>query len=259
MAAGTYSSKVIVLRKTKLGESDLILNLLAEDGSALRAVAKGARKPSNAFAARLELYSVAEVLCSKGRSLDIVQEARLMQANGKLRSDLAYSAGAAPMAELLDKVVQAGLSNPRLFDMTVAAFSCLDSAALETVPALTAAHLLKALAFVGLRPMLTACAVCGSPIAREDAGFLRLSYSEGGVLCDVCASQTGSIAVPSQVCGWAEALLSSTFAQVCGYGLDVEGAFALLGLCKGYIHEHVGSSMKSLDFMLASGLYGPTR
>ena len=55
MASATYTARAIVLRKTKLGESDLIVTLLAQDGSQARAVAKGARKPSSPFAARLEL------------------------------------------------------------------------------------------------------------------------------------------------------------------------------------------------------------
>ncbi len=77
MASATYTARAIVLRKTKLGESDLIVTLLAQDGSQIRAVAKGARKPSSPFAARLELYSSVDLLCSKGRSLDIVKEARI--------------------------------------------------------------------------------------------------------------------------------------------------------------------------------------
>ena len=81
MARPTYTARVIVVRKTKLGESDLILTLLAEDGSQLRAVAKGARKPKSSFASRLELFSVADVLCAKGRSLDVVSEARLVEGN----------------------------------------------------------------------------------------------------------------------------------------------------------------------------------
>ena len=81
MARPTYTARVIVVRKTKLGESDLILTLLAEDGSQLRAVAKGARKPKSSFASRLELFSVADVLCARGRSLDVVSEARLVEGN----------------------------------------------------------------------------------------------------------------------------------------------------------------------------------
>ena len=64
MASPTYTARALVLRKTKLGETDLVLTLLAEDGSQMRAVAKGARKPANAFSARLELYSVVDVLLS---------------------------------------------------------------------------------------------------------------------------------------------------------------------------------------------------
>ena len=39
----TYRTNAIVLDRTKLGEQDLILTLLASDGSEVRAVAKGAR------------------------------------------------------------------------------------------------------------------------------------------------------------------------------------------------------------------------
>ena len=108
MAQATYTARAIVLRKTKLGESDLIVTLLAEDGAQLRAVAKGARKPQSTFAARLELYSVADVLCAKGRSLDIVKEARLVESNERLRRDLEHAACAAPMAELLDREQELG-------------------------------------------------------------------------------------------------------------------------------------------------------
>lgn len=56
MAADTYSLQALVLRKTKLGETDLIVTLLAQDGRQVRAVAKGARKPNSSFASRLEIF-----------------------------------------------------------------------------------------------------------------------------------------------------------------------------------------------------------
>ena len=39
MSQPTYPLRALVLRRTKLGESDLILTLLAADGSLARAVA----------------------------------------------------------------------------------------------------------------------------------------------------------------------------------------------------------------------------
>ena len=52
MGERTRNDRVVVLRKTKLGESDLILTLLSSDGSQIRAVAKGARKPKSPFSTR---------------------------------------------------------------------------------------------------------------------------------------------------------------------------------------------------------------
>ena len=42
----TKRTRALVLDTTKLGEQDLILTLLGETGVQLRAVAKGARKPT---------------------------------------------------------------------------------------------------------------------------------------------------------------------------------------------------------------------
>ena len=43
--AKAYNERCIVLKHTKLGETDAIVTMLASDGSQVRAVAKGLRKP----------------------------------------------------------------------------------------------------------------------------------------------------------------------------------------------------------------------
>ena len=85
MASRSYSVRALVLRRTKLGESDVICTLLSCDGSQIRAVAKGARKPSSSFASRLEVYSVCDLLLCQGKTLDIVKEARLLEGNEHLK------------------------------------------------------------------------------------------------------------------------------------------------------------------------------
>lgn len=256
MASATFSTRVIVLKKTKLGESDLILSLLAADGSQLRAVAKGARKPGNPFASRLELYSCAEILCSKGRNLDIVKEARLIEGNEKLRSEIEYSAGAAPMAELLDKITQNDLEEAKLFEMTKVAFSALASAEVDAIPSLTAAHLLKTLAFAGLRPSFAACAVCGSEIGELQAGeLISLSYREGGLLCSRCDSAHDSVRLDAGIIAWGQYLITTPFAQIVAENMNSRDAFAVLHFCQAWIREHLGIQLKSMRFLLTSGLF----
>ena len=154
MAQPTYSLRALVLRRTKLGESDLILTLLSEDGSQKRAVAKGARRPKSSFAARTEPFCVIDALCATGRSLDILKEARLVAAHDVLRCNLEASAAAAPVAELLARMSQRDLANPRLFQSAMRVLDAMDGADDNHCAALSAAELLKILAFSGLRPSL---------------------------------------------------------------------------------------------------------
>ena len=257
MASPTYTARALVLRKTKLGETDLVLTLLAEDGSQMRAVAKGARKPANAFSARLELYSVADVLCSKGRSLDVVCEARLLESNERVRLDLEHAAAAAPMAELLDRVTQDGLESPKLFACTRAAFACMGGLDACQVPSVCAAHLLKTLAFSGLRPSLDSCAACGGPVASADvAGDVYVSFREGGVVCAACRTQVDATFVPASTVAWMRFLLGATFAEVVESGMGLDSAFSVLRFCQEWVREHVGASLKSLNFLFSCGLYG---
>ncbi len=64
----TYRTKALVLDKTKLKETDLILTLVDERGRQIRAVAKGARKPGGRLAARCELFCTVDLLIARGRS-----------------------------------------------------------------------------------------------------------------------------------------------------------------------------------------------
>ena len=78
----TYRDEVVVLRTHKLGEADRIVTLLSRRHGKVRAVAKGVRRTSSRFGARLEPFMVADVLLYQGRSLDIVQQADSLGARG---------------------------------------------------------------------------------------------------------------------------------------------------------------------------------
>ncbi len=256
MAQETYAARVIVLRKTKLGEADLILTMLAENGSQIRAVAKGARKPAGSFAARLELYSVVDALLARGRTLDIVKEARLVESNEALRRDMEHAAAAAPMAELLDRETQMGLENPQLFALTRAAFSCLGGVGADKAPLICAAHLLKALAFAGLRPNLGTCVTCGASVSLEGPeGLVHVSYREGGTICRTCSAHVETVMVPVSTINAVNALISSTFSELTVLDMDVSSSFAVLRFCQQWIREHVGANLKSLSFLFTCGMF----
>ena len=249
MASKTYSENVIVLRKTRLRESDLILTMLAEDGRQVRAVAKGALKPTGSFASRLELYSQASVLLVEGRSLDIVKEARLVDAHAPLRFDYVRSVCAAPVAELLAIATQDELPVPRLFPMTQAALACLANAPESIARIVMAAFLLKAASVLGFRPSFTICAECGAQVALGETGPSWFSHAAGGVLCADCAAYSEARTYPATTLAWANALMHSTFAQIAEFEADETTTRAVLVLVQAWIETHIGS-LRSLPFVL---------
>ncbi len=290
MARPTYRSRVLVLKKTNLGETDLILTMLEEDGSQLRAVAKGARKPKSSFAARLDLFCVCDVLAAPGRSLDVISEARLVEAHMPLKTDIARVAAAAPVLESLTRTTQEGLPVPRLFDMAAAVLaaqaalgasagesgaaaaasaappsvsSALTAARDAAVPALTAAFLVKLFAILGFRPLFDACVSCGAPVApaapgapvAAEGGTCDFSFTGGGVVCSDCSPGTDSVRMPAATLKWAKRFLSSTFEQVILAQPPLDASFAVLEFCQSWLGAQLGLNLKSLAYLLSSGLY----
>ena len=256
MAPNTYKTRAIILRKTKLGETDLIVTVLMEDGSLGKLVAKGARKPTSSFAARLELYRTVNVLCAVGRNLDIVKEARLDGDGWSGKPELEQTLCAAPIAELLSSVAQEDLVHERLFDLSGSAFAHIAASDAATGSALCGAALLKIVSLAGFKPELSCCVQCGDTVIDSTGtGAIRYSLDDGGPICESCEAQSNSVLLERNTLAWCHALLYSTFDDITSNPCSVAAAFSVLQFAGQWIMVHVGKRLKSLDIMMASGLF----
>lgn len=262
MASPTYKARGIVLRKTRLGESDLIVELIDEQGRKIKLVAKGARKPSSRLSAHLELFNTCDLLCVKGKNLDIVKESRLVSSRRHLMDDPLKNAAASTIAELVSNIVQASLEQARLFEMTDAALDAIDSDMQGATDLLLAADIVKTVSVIGLRPTLTSCVICATPEVTEDEldtaasslasrqRDIRFSHMDGGIVCADCSKSADTIWVPRSSIVLAQRLLSSRFADIAQ--LDVEDAtvFELLQVLNMWVATHIAVRLKSLGFFL---------
>ena len=205
-----YPLRVLVLRKTKLGETDLILTLLAADGRQVRAVAKGARKPRSRLGARVEPFTVLDALLHTGRTLEILAEAETVASHGGVRADYDRSVAASVVADVLDKISVEGQAEPQLFDMALVTLDVMETAPVESLDLLVVAFLLKALAMHGYRPSLDACASCGGVV--ED--LARFSVEAGGVVCDRCGAGSGATVLSEDARLLLRALLRARMGEV---------------------------------------------
>ena len=214
MASPTYTTRALVLRKTKLGESDLIVSLLAEDGSGkARCGRRGLESLRTSFRAGSSFTVRSICFALRGRSLDVVKEVRLVDAHASLRDDLERASAAACMCELLEKTAQEELAVEKVFAMTRAALSSLEHVRAGDIVPVVAGHLLKTIAFVGFRPSFNRCVGCGSFVGFE-SGAGRFSSSEGGVFCPSCARHVQTTGVAWATLSCAHDLLTSRFVEI---------------------------------------------
>jgi DNA repair protein RecO (recombination protein O) len=250
----SYRLRALVLRKTKLGEADLILTMLAEDGRQVRAVAKGVRKTKSRFGARVEPYSVVALLLHTGRTLEVVSEAEIVRSHEGLRTDLDRMACAAVVADMLDKVSVEGQADERLFALACATLDAMETLAPGDLLAVTLAFLVKAMAMLGYRPQLHACATC----ACDAEGGSSFSLEAGGVLCPACGGLDASaLPMAREVRDALAGLLSARMCEVPSLALPGEVQRECLALLRAFVAYHVPARMRALaalDALLTGGV-----
>jgi DNA repair protein RecO (recombination protein O) len=242
----SYPLRVLVLRKTKLGETDLILTLMAADGRQVRAVAKGARKPRGKLGARSEPFTVLDVLLHSGRNLEIIAEAQTVTSHDALRSDYDRTVAGSVVLDVLDKISVEGQVEPQLFDMTLVTLDVLDTAPVASLDAIVAAFLLKALAMHGYRPALDACASCGGGV-EGDAAF---SVEAGGVVCAGCGG--GGALVSADARALMRALMRARMSEVVAIDAAIPVRDEVLRVLRSYVGFHVPARLRALDSYTAA-------
>ena len=251
MAAKTYRARVVVLRKTKLREKDLIVTLLDEQGMLRQAVAKGARKPGGSFAARLELFSVVDAWFAQGRTLDVVTDAKFSPEYEVRQYGLEQAACASAIAEIIVTVAQEGLASDRLFEMTTLAFEMIADAQPETAAAICAADMLKTLAMAGFRPSFDVCVSCGRAVDWSDPKpSVLVSIPEGGIVCGECTGLSDAMRYDADVIGWARAFLSLRFSEIIQTHPDFATTLEILQIAGLWAQVHAGRKVKSIDYLM---------
>jgi DNA repair protein RecO (recombination protein O) len=198
---GLYRDEGVVLRAIKLGEADRIVTIFTQGHGKVRAVAKGIRKTTSKFGARLEPTTRVALQCYKGRELDIVTQAETLESNRVLREEYALLTRAIPMLEAVDQVAQEHEANPAMYRMLTGALRAL---ATTHNPLVTPAFFWKLLSLEGFHPMLDACARCGAGGSAnkhesDDAAeheLVAFDLTEGGTVCRACARGGGRPMTP---------------------------------------------------------------
>ena len=183
-----YRDDAVVLRTQKLGESDRIITLLTRRHGRLRAVARGVRRTTSRFGARLEPFGHVDLQLAgdpegrDGGTLQSVSQVEAIALYGKrFIDDYPRYTAASAIAETAERLTPVEREPaPRLFQLTLGGLRALAAGEHATTLVLDA-YLLRGMALAGWAPALVACAVCGTP--GRHAAF---SVPAGGCVCPDC-------------------------------------------------------------------------
>jgi DNA repair protein RecO (recombination protein O) len=237
-----YRDEAIVLRTQKLGEADRIITLLTRSHGRVRAVAKGVRRTSSRFGARLEPFTHVDVQLAEARTLDVITQAETLHTyTGRLAADYgAYTAGTAMLETAERLVVEDKEPSLQQYLLLVGALRAMCETGRPPAQVLDS-FLLRSLAVAGYAPSFEACARCG-----VEGPHLAFHPSAGGILCASCRLP-GSARPAAETVAVLGALLSGDWTTV--EATDPRHLREASGLVAGYLSWHLERGLRSLPLV----------
>ncbi len=249
MVAGrTYKTEAVVLRSIRFGEADRVLHVYTLDRGRVGAVAKGVRKTTSRFGARLEPLSHVELMLHQGSGeLQTVTGVHLLRPHRAVREDFYRLSIGLIGAEAMLRLFSEQEANPRAFTALTRFLDLLDEAPhVAERPALDPLALsfqLKLLWVSGYLPHLTSCAECGA----TDATLVGYSPRAGGAVCGACAGQTEALALNPAGIRAIETLLASPLADSGAVDMNERSSRDALRLIQASYEYHGGFRLRTLS------------
>lgn len=185
----------IVLNRTLMGDSSLLVTLYTRNLGKLKVVARGARKPKSKLGSALQPFTVVSVTFRRKEHHDLqtLNQADILTVFRRLSEDLTRMAYAGAVTELVNRLVIGEEPSEDLFTLICLTLQALNIQPPEAGEAIFWRFQLRLAASFGYAPQFTRCAGCDQEI---DGTAPRFSPALGAILCAGCVNQdTGAFAV----------------------------------------------------------------
>ena len=177
-----HTSQAVVLRTIEYSATSLIVRLFTETYGKVTVMARGARRPKHALHGVLSVphRMAVDYRHRDGRDIQTLVGVELADSYAALAGDLARSAAAWLLVEMLDRAVQVADPLPLLFRLITASLEQLNTTSgdFTTVVHFYQLHLARQL---GYAPQLEKCPRCGRQVQTA-----VLDPLDGDLLCVRC-------------------------------------------------------------------------
>jgi DNA repair protein RecO (recombination protein O) len=241
------STDAIVLHTFDYRETSRIVRLITREMGIVSVIARGARRPRNAFGAALDLFASGQVQLTStmGRDLHALNSFEATRSRPELAVSLDRFAAAAALAELLLRFAPEQ-EDPALLDAFTDALDALCIAPLGGAAVTALGGAWRLVAELGFAPALDECASCHATLDADRA--VTFHHRAGGALCDHCARHApGARTVPPD----ARAALRDWLGQQRLPSLDAPTVRAHQRLLREFLEEHLTDGGRPLRALIA--------
>lgn len=174
----------IVLKASKYQETSKILSIYTKEMGKISVMAKGANRPKSKLIANTQPFSYNEFQFSQGRNFYYINQADIIDSFYDIRENMERVLYGFYLLELVDKSVAEEEANKKIFLLFEKALRLL-SQAQDNYLKLIVAFELKYISFLGYRPHIGGCVMCGNNQSSE----YKFSNLEGGIICRDCQTK----------------------------------------------------------------------
>jgi DNA repair protein RecO (recombination protein O) len=238
-----YRDEAIVLRTHKLGEADRIITLLTRPHGRVRAVAKGVRRTTSKFGARLEPFTHVDLQLAEGRNLDTITQAETLTLfHAGIGQDYErYTAGTAMLETAERLATEEREPAVQQFLLLVGGLRALTADDGRGAGQVLDSYLLRSLAVAGYAPSFAHCARCGL-----EGPHRWFNASMGGMLCATCRVP-GSASPGVETIALLGALLAGDWPAVAAS--DERARREASGVVAAYLAWHLERGLRSLAYV----------
>ena len=177
-------NEALILRKTKFGDTSLIIEVYSKEKGRMSALLKGARSPKSKIGSRIDLINHVEVVIynKEDKDLQLVTQVNLINHFPHLRENLEKIKYGSAVCELILKLVPENEPNDRIFRGTVKILSLINDCD-HNESYYFSQYLLFFIKEIGYELSLLNCSNCGKNLDGETENSFDFS---SGIICKDC-------------------------------------------------------------------------
>ncbi len=239
---GLFKASAIVLRSRDFQEADRVVTLLSDRQGKMEAVARGARRPRSRLIGATQPFCLIEASLFRGRSMDTINQAEVIEGFRGLREDLLLMAHATYVCEMVDESLGFYDVTPGVFSLVLTSLGLLrDGADPGTVRHMFQIRLLMT---QGIGPEVKRCVACGR---AGDTPFFHAA--QGGLMCEDCGRAAGAEPISKSALESMKALARLDPGKGVRLRMNVRTKAEVSRVLDAYVLWHLDKSLKSLAFL----------